>query len=102
MSLNIEQSDGGVLVATIDRADKGNSLDAPLMQEIGDLAAALQDGAYPSVSAVIFTGAGSRAFSAGADISTLRGLTSDQARRQMLHGQDVFDRIEELLSLIHI
>jgi enoyl-CoA hydratase/carnithine racemase len=87
------------LIATIDRANKGNALDTPTIDALGDLAASLHAGEHPSIRAVIITGSGDRAFSAGADISTLHGLTADQARRQMIHGQDVFDRIEELPQL---
>jgi enoyl-CoA hydratase len=91
--------DDGVLIATIDRASKGNALDTPTIDALGDLTAGLHAGEHPEVRAVIITGAGDRSFSAGADISTLHGLTADQARRQMTHGQDVFDRIEELPQL---
>jgi len=96
MTLSTTLRDDGILIAVIDRAAKGNALDTPTIDALGDLAASLHAGDQPTVRAVIITGAGERAFSAGADISTLRGLSADAARRQMLHGQDVFDRIEEL------
>lgn len=95
MTLTLSTPADGVLLATIDRAAKGNALDTPTIDALGELAADLH--ADPArARALILTGAGGRAFSAGADISTLRGLSADAARRQMLHGQDVFDRIEEL------
>ncbi|WP_046470177.1 enoyl-CoA hydratase/isomerase family protein [Allosalinactinospora lopnorensis] len=95
MTVALAEHADGVLVASIDRAAKGNALDTPTIDALGELAARLHEN--PSQTRVlIITGSGHRAFSAGADISTLRGLTADQARRQMTHGQDVFDRIEEL------
>jgi enoyl-CoA hydratase/carnithine racemase len=46
------------------------------------------------VRAVILTGAGGRAFSAGTDISELRHLDAEGARRASLRGQAVCERIE--------
>ncbi|MFC9918151.1 enoyl-CoA hydratase/isomerase family protein [Agromyces binzhouensis] len=99
MTLATALRDDGILIAAIDRPDKGNALDTPTIDALGDLAAGLHAGEHPQVRAVVITGSGDRAFSAGADISTLHGLTANQARRQMIHGQDVFDRIEELPQL---
>ncbi|ASK66228.1 enoyl-CoA hydratase [Brachybacterium avium] len=95
MTLSISTAEDGILLATIDRAAKGNALDTPTIDALGALAGELH--ADPAQArALLITGAGDRAFSAGADISTLRGLSADDARRQMLHGQDVFERIEAL------
>lgn len=95
MTLSITRGQDGIVLAAIDRAQKGNALDTPTVDALGALAAELHADPGPA-RALILTGTGDRAFSAGADISTLRGLSADAARRQMLHGQDVFDRIEAL------
>jgi enoyl-CoA hydratase len=99
MTLELTRPSPHVLIAAIDRATKGNALDTITIAALGQLAAQLHAGEHPDIRALIITGNGERAFSAGADISTLRGLNAEEARQQMLRGQDVFDRIEELPQL---
>jgi len=45
---------------------------------------------------LVLTGAGTKAFSAGADINELDDIGPDAARAQMRRGQAVFDRLERL------
>src|SRR6266446_7767458 len=75
----------GVALITLNRPDKLNALSFPLMQELGDALTGYEtdDG----VKAVILTGAGERAFSAGADIHEMAGLSSEElATRQEIRG----------------
>lgn len=89
--------DGRVLVATLDRPTKGNALNQPLIDALDELCGRVEavhaDG---SARAIVLTGAGGRAFCAGADINELDGITPDAARAQMRRGQQVFDRLERL------
>ena len=63
----------GVAVITLNRPDKLNALSFPLVRELDD---ALTDyEADDDIKAVILTGAGERAFSAGADIHEMAGLS---------------------------
>lgn len=87
---------GTVLVATIDRAAKANSLNREVIDALDALAADIEDAAAREVGALVLTGAGERAFSAGADIGELDGIGRAAAYRQMRRGQQVFDRIEAL------
>jgi enoyl-CoA hydratase len=88
---------GTVLVATIDRPAKANSLNQEVIDALDALAADIEDGtAEQEVRALVLTGAGDRAFSAGADISELDGIGEAAAYRQMRRGQEVFGRIEAL------
>src|SRR5216117_3897461 len=66
----------GVALITLNRPDKLNALSFPLMQEVDD--ALTQYEADGDVKAVILTGAGERAFSAGADIHEMAGLSSEE------------------------
>ena len=59
--------DKAVATVTIDRADKHNAINRAVWEAIGPAMAALD--ADPNVKVVILTGAGGKAFSAGADIS---------------------------------
>jgi 2-(1,2-epoxy-1,2-dihydrophenyl)acetyl-CoA isomerase len=71
----------GVAVITLNRPEKLNALSFGLARELDEaLSEYEQDDA---IKAVILTGAGERAFSAGADIHEMAGLTSEElAQRQ--------------------
>ncbi len=68
--------DGGVAVLTIDSGNGLNVLDLSTLAELRDHLLALA--ADEAVRAVIVTGAGERAFSAGADIKYMSGLDTAQ------------------------
>ena len=93
-----EHRDGAVLIATLNRPDKGNALNLPMLAALDELAARLEGPATVAggIRALVITGAGPRAFSAGADIADLDGLTQAAAPAQMRRGQEVFNRIERL------
>jgi len=70
-----ERLDGAAIV-TLNRPEKLNALSFPLMSELDD---ALSDyEADDGIKSVILTGAGERAFSAGADIHEMAGLSSEE------------------------
>ncbi len=64
----------GAAVITLNRPEKLNALSYPLVRELDD--ALTQYEADDDIKAVILTGAGDRAFSAGADIHEMAGLSS--------------------------
>src|SRR5579864_6591036 len=66
----------GVGLITLNRPEKLNALSFPLMQEVEDALCGYE--ADDDIKAVILTGAGERAFSAGADIHEMAGLSSDE------------------------
>lgn len=72
------ESRGAALVLTLNRADRHNALSRQLIEELGS--AARTAAADRSVRAVILTGAGEKAFCAGADLKERQGLTKDQVR----------------------
>jgi 2-(1,2-epoxy-1,2-dihydrophenyl)acetyl-CoA isomerase len=77
---------GAVALLTLNRPDKLNALSFPLMEELEDALSGYE--ADDAVKAVILTGAGERAFSAGADIHEMAGLSSEElARRGEARGQ---------------
>jgi enoyl-CoA hydratase len=85
---------GRVRTLTINRPDRHNALNgevfAALDEEL-DRAAAAAD-----VGIVVFAGAGSRSFSAGADLGELAGLGAVPAKRLLARGQGVFRKLEAL------
>ncbi|MBY8855695.1 enoyl-CoA hydratase/isomerase family protein [Nocardia sp. CA2R105] len=63
----------GVAVLTLDRPDVRNAIDRQVQADARAALATFRDD--PEVGGVVFTGAGDRAFAAGADISQLRDYT---------------------------
>jgi enoyl-CoA hydratase/carnithine racemase len=73
-------------VITLNRPDKLNALSYPLVCELDE--ALMQCEGDDGIKAVILTGAGDRAFSAGADIHEMAGLSSDElATRAEVRGR---------------
>ena len=84
----------GVGVLTLNRPKALNALNA---RTVGEIDAVLQREALdPAVKALVVTGAGEKAFVAGADISEMNGLTPDQGRAFAAAGQRAFARLEAL------
>lgn len=83
-----------VLRITVNRPDKLNALNAATLEA---LCAAFEAAAgNPDVRVVVLTGAGPKAFVAGADIAEMSGLSATQGRDFSLHGQRLMRRIETL------
>ena len=83
-----------VAFVTINRPKALNALNARTVEELDACFAHLQQNS--EAQAVIVTGAGERAFVAGADITELATYSPQQAKECSLRGQAVFDRIENL------
>ena len=87
--------DRRIAVLTVNRADKLNALNRPLLDELDgalDYIASRDD-----VRALVITGAGTRAFVAGADIGEIADLEGmDDGREFSRFGQQVFNKIERL------
>jgi enoyl-CoA hydratase len=92
-NLRLEERDG-IAVVTIDRSKKLNALNAATMVEIEEVFRSL--GANEGVRAVIVTGAGEKAFVAGADIGELARETASSGHVAMLRGQGILRGIETL------
>jgi len=84
--------DGEIAVVTIDRQDKLNALNADVVRELGEVVASLRDD--DAVRGVIITGAGDKAFVAGADIAELARMTPVSGVGVSRDGQRVFSDIE--------
>jgi len=76
MSVAVAREDT-VAVVTIDRPEALNALDVATLTDLRDRLAELA--AEPGVRAVVLTGAGEKAFAAGADIKYMSGLEVEQA-----------------------
>ncbi len=82
----------GVLYLTINREDKMNALNFDTLEELRIIFDEIVDN--KSIKAAIITGAGEKAFVAGADISEIASLNEVNARKFAENGQDIFSMIE--------
>jgi enoyl-CoA hydratase len=86
--------DGSVLQIVLNRPATLNALNAQLIDELdGVLVGAESD---PAVGAVVLSGAGTRAFSVGADLREIVEDTPSQAEARARRVHAVFARIEQL------
>ena len=86
--------DGAVTTITVNRPDKLNALNAATIDDLRR--ALLEVRRDEAVRAIVITGAGPKAFVAGADIRELALQTPTSGREFSLAGQHVFDIVEHL------
>lgn len=84
--------DGDLAVVVVDRQEKMNALNAEVVQELGQVFADLRHD--DDVRGVILTGAGEKAFVAGADIGELATMDALSGVEVSRAGQEVFLAIE--------
>ncbi len=81
-----------ICTVTINRPDKLNALNKELLNDLNKALDEIEGNA--EIRSVIITGAGPKAFVAGADISEFNGLNTAEAMTLAKKGQDTFARIE--------
>jgi enoyl-CoA hydratase len=86
--------DGAVALVTIDRPDALNALDVATLTELRDRLREVAEDA--DVRAVVLTGAGEKAFVAGADIKYMSSLEPEQARGWGALGHEAARLLEEM------
>jgi|SRR5579862_7297835 enoyl-CoA hydratase len=93
-NIRLETAQSGIALLTVNRPDKLNALNRDTMEELADAFARVREDA--AVRALIVTGAGEKAFVAGADINELAVLSPIEARTLALRGQAIFRALETL------
>src|ERR1700719_3893094 len=83
-----------IAYVTIDRPKVLNALSMETLQEIRAVFAEIKED--KQVRVLILTGAGEKAFVAGADINELAQMTPIPGRETSLFGQSVFGKLENL------
>ena len=94
MTFTLVEKADRIAWVTLNRPEKLNALNNEVLEELEVIFADLEQD--PEVGVVVLTGAGEKAFVAGADIAELRTLDTAGARVQALRGQAVYQRIESL------
>src|SRR5215469_5381174 len=92
--LSFEPDTDGLALVTIRRPEKLNALNRAVISELGDAFRTAADD--PSVKALILTGAGEKAFVAGADIGEIAHTSAIEAEQTSRFGQEVFRALETL------
>jgi enoyl-CoA hydratase len=82
----------GILTITINRPDKLNALNRDVFTDLDKAVDEIQND--PAIRSAIITGAGVKAFVAGADISEFSGLSKEEAVTLAKRGQGIFLKIE--------
>ncbi len=90
-TLSTERS-GSIYIITINRPDKLNALNKTVIRELGEAVDEVYENTL--IRAAIITGAGNRAFAAGADIRGFSRLTKEEGMALARQGLDVFFKIE--------
>jgi len=86
--------DGGVAVVTIDRQDALNALNVETLTELRDRLKEVAEDA--EIRAVVLTGAGEKAFVAGADIKYMSSLEPGQAKEWGALGHAAANLLEQM------
>ncbi len=81
-------------VVTLNRPKVLNALNAATLTDLETVFAELASD--PAIRVILLTGAGGRAFAAGADIAELAAVSAEDGRAFSLRGQQLFRRIETL------
>jgi enoyl-CoA hydratase len=84
--------ENGIFTVTINRPDKLNALNKDVFTDLDVMLKEVEKNA--GIRGVIITGAGQKAFVAGADISEFLGLHGSQGMDLARRGQEIFFRIE--------
>jgi len=89
----LTEIENGIFIITINRPDKLNALNKDVFNDLDKVT----DEIYQNreIKSAIITGAGSKAFVAGADISEFLTLNASQAAQLSTRGHRVFDKIED-------
>ena len=87
-----ERDAEGVVLLTVNRAERLNALSGEALDDLEEAIAQFENDA--SLRALIVTGAGEKAFVAGADLRELEPLTPVQAERYAARGQRMLRRLE--------
>ena len=82
-----------ICTITVNRPDKLNALNKTVMDELNSAIDEVCNN--PTIRSAILTGAGAKAFVAGADISEFQGLTHAEGMDLAHKGQYIFSKIEE-------
>src|SRR6056297_1336843 len=89
----LETDDNGISILTINRPDKLNALNKQVLDDLGDAFDFIEKADH--IHLTVITGAGEKAFVAGADIKELSTLDKQSGEQTSATGQSLFNCIEQ-------
>ena len=92
MSVVLTQIDGAVATVTVNRPEALNAINGAVLDALESAFAEVE--ANPAVGAAVLTGAGGKAFVAGADIKEMQSFGAEEARQFSARGHAVFAMME--------
>lgn len=92
--ITLEQAEPGIYLLTLNRPKALNALNSAMLNEISMATAQVK--ADPSARALLLTGAGEKAFAAGADIAEMQNISPAQAKQLSENALQIFRGLEEL------
>lgn len=84
--------ENNIYIITVNRIDKMNALNKVVMDELNTVMDEVHNN--NDIKSVIITGAGEKAFVAGADIREFTGLSAEEGKVLAIKGQTLFAKIE--------
>ena len=94
MNLVQYEQKGNLAFVTLNRQGAMNAFNYDMLVKLGQITESIR--INPDIRVIIFTGAGDRAFSVGADLKERRTLTDAQVKRNIYKIGEVFTAIENL------
>lgn len=95
-NIKLEVKPNGVWLMTLNRPESLNALNSALLNDMADAFRQMSEISFEDVKVLVITGAGEKAFVAGADIKEMTGLNEDQAVQFAKRGQSIFHEINLL------
>ena len=93
-TLLLSTGENGIAQITINRPNKLNALNKTVLDELSDAVESVAKD--DQIKGLIITGAGEKAFVAGADIKELSELDKESGEKLSKRGQEIFSQIENL------
>ena len=78
-TVQVEKRSDGIAIITLNRPDAANALSRQMLDELKTIVHDLKNS--PDVRVVILTGAGEKAFCAGADLKERKGMTENEVKQ---------------------
>ena len=94
MELVHYEQKGNLAYVTLNRPEAMNAFNYDMLVELGQITESIR--INPDIRVVIFTGAGDRAFSVGADLKERKTLTEIQVKRNVFKIGEVFSSVASL------
>lgn len=92
-TLLVEQMPQGVWVLTVHRPESLNALNSTVLNEMAEALRQIGEMPYEDARALVITGAGDKAFVAGADIKEIHDLDEEKALFFSQRGQSIFHEL---------